>query len=84
VWQHCTARFCNVAAILADSILARLGRAVPLIAGTSEGTDAELSWRLVIPPVKPARGAVALDQIDLAIATLTAPSSHIFGIPKTG
>ena len=52
------------AAILADNILAHLGRDVPLTAGISTGSDGELGWRLVISPVSPA-AIIPLDQIDL-------------------
>lgn len=59
------------AAILADTILARLGRDVPLQTGTSVGRDGELSWRLMITSITPVDADFPLDRIDLTITTPT-------------
>jgi prepilin-type N-terminal cleavage/methylation domain-containing protein len=60
------------AAILADGILARLGRDLPLQTGIRLGRDGELFWRLVITPVTPVDAEFPLDRIDLTIFTPTA------------
>ena len=64
------------AAILADGILARLGRDVMLQTGISTGREGELSWRLVVSPVVPSDAAFPLDRIDL---TITGPNARPIG-----
>jgi len=57
------------AAILADTLLDRLGRDVPLKKGMSEGHDGELSWRLTVSSLTPVDSTFPLDRIDLTIST---------------
>ncbi|MHB1303873.1 MAG: prepilin-type N-terminal cleavage/methylation domain-containing protein [Acidiphilium sp.] len=68
------------AVVLADSLLAGLGRDMPLRPGVRGGRKDGLVWRLSVMPNPGPRTALPLDRVELSIATR---AGHIVGRWRT-
>ena len=59
----------DLAANLADGVLARLGRDVPLRIGNINGSDGEIYWRLAISQAAASGTPIPLDRVDLTVTS---------------